>query len=211
MLAVASPDSQVVQELHLVASHVLCEYVERALPRRWRRRGPGGSTAGRRWLGRRPDRPVRTGVEVVLDGGAGPAGRARDEEASVTGPVVVVGDTLLDRDVEGVVNRLCPDSPVPVLDETAHVDRPGGAGLAAVFAAAQGAEVALVTALADDAGGARLSALLAAAGVQVYALPLRRRHPGEDPAAGPGPGAAAARPGRRGRGARASPPRRCCG
>ncbi|MEU7588073.1 PfkB family carbohydrate kinase [Micromonospora sp. NPDC049230] len=88
------------------------------------------------------------------------------------GPVVVLGDTLLDRDVEGVVNRLCPDSPVPVLDETAASDRPGGAGLAAVFAAAQGAEVVLVTALADDAGGARLSALLAAAGVQVYPLAL---------------------------------------
>ncbi|MGC5019599.1 PfkB family carbohydrate kinase [Micromonospora sp. DT47] len=88
------------------------------------------------------------------------------------GPLVVIGDTLLDRDVEGVVNRLCPDSPVPVLDETAHVDRPGGAGLAAVFSAAQGAEVALVTALADDVGGARLSSLLTAAGVQVYALPL---------------------------------------
>ncbi|MFG1839973.1 PfkB family carbohydrate kinase [Micromonospora sp. NPDC049175] len=88
------------------------------------------------------------------------------------GPVVVLGDTLLDRDVEGVVNRLCPDSPVPVLDETAASDRPGGAGLAAVFAAAQGAEVVLVTALADDAGGARLSALLAAAGVRVYPLAL---------------------------------------
>ncbi|MGC4869823.1 PfkB family carbohydrate kinase [Micromonospora sp. DT53] len=88
------------------------------------------------------------------------------------GPVVVLGDTLLDRDVEGVVNRLCPDSPVPVLDETTATDRPGGAGLAAVFAAAQGAEVVLVTALADDAGGARLSALLSAAGVQVYPLAL---------------------------------------
>ncbi|PMR60683.1 D-beta-D-heptose 1-phosphate adenosyltransferase [Verrucosispora sp. ts21] len=90
----------------------------------------------------------------------------------MTGPVVVLGDTLLDRDVEGVVNRLCPDSPVPVLDEMAHVDRPGGAGLAAVFAAAQGAEVVLVTALADDAGAARLGVLLAAAGVQVYPLRL---------------------------------------
>ncbi|NLU78746.1 bifunctional heptose 7-phosphate kinase/heptose 1-phosphate adenyltransferase [Micromonospora sp. HNM0581] len=90
----------------------------------------------------------------------------------MTGPVVVVGDTLLDRDVEGVVNRLCPDSPVPVLDEIANLDRPGGAGLAAVFAAAQGAEVVLVTALADDAGGARLGVLLAAAGVQVYPLRL---------------------------------------
>ncbi|MFI7578623.1 SIS domain-containing protein [Micromonospora sp. NPDC049497] len=31
-LAVPSPDSQVVQELHLVSSHLLCEYVEQALP-----------------------------------------------------------------------------------------------------------------------------------------------------------------------------------
>ncbi|OKI45067.1 D-beta-D-heptose 1-phosphate adenosyltransferase [Micromonospora sp. CB01531] len=92
--------------------------------------------------------------------------------SNVTGPVVVLGDTLLDRDVEGTVNRLCPDSPVPVLDESTYVDRPGGAGLAAVFAAAEGAEVALVTAVADDAGGARLGTLLAAAGVQLYALPL---------------------------------------
>jgi rfaE bifunctional protein nucleotidyltransferase chain/domain len=90
----------------------------------------------------------------------------------VTRKLVVVGDTLLDRDVEGVVNRLCPDSPVPVLDENNSVDRPGGAGLAALFAAGRGFEVALVTALADDEGGARLSQLLTAAGVQIYGLPL---------------------------------------
>ncbi|MFC6023104.1 PfkB family carbohydrate kinase [Plantactinospora solaniradicis] len=90
----------------------------------------------------------------------------------MTRKLVVVGDTLLDRDVEGVVNRLCPDSPVPVLDENNSVDRPGGAGLAALFAAGRGFEVALVTALADDEGGARLSQLLTAAGVQIYGLPL---------------------------------------
>ena len=32
VLAVPSPDSQVVQELHLVSTHLLCEYVDRALP-----------------------------------------------------------------------------------------------------------------------------------------------------------------------------------
>ena len=47
--------------------------------------------------------------------------------------LVVGGDPLLDRDVEGVVPRLCPDSPVPVLDEQVSLDRPGGAGLAALF------------------------------------------------------------------------------
>jgi D-sedoheptulose 7-phosphate isomerase len=32
VIAVPSPDPQVVQELHLVSAHVLCEYIERALP-----------------------------------------------------------------------------------------------------------------------------------------------------------------------------------
>lgn len=89
----------------------------------------------------------------------------------MTGPIVVVGDTMLDRDIDGAVARLCPDAPVPVLDEHHSTERPGGAGLAALLAARCGRPVVLVTALADDAGGARLSALLAAAGVSVYAMP----------------------------------------
>src|SRR5689334_17979779 len=47
--------------------------------------------------------------------------------------VVVVGDVLLDLDVHGTVERLCPDAPVPVLDVTGEVARPGGAGLAAAL------------------------------------------------------------------------------
>ncbi|GAA0471799.1 bifunctional protein HldE [Paractinoplanes deccanensis] len=86
--------------------------------------------------------------------------------------LVIVGDTLLDKDVEGSVQRVAPDAPAPVLDERQVTERPGGAGLAALLAAGQGHDVALVTALADDAGGARLSELLTAAGVRVYALPL---------------------------------------
>jgi D-beta-D-heptose 7-phosphate kinase/D-beta-D-heptose 1-phosphate adenosyltransferase len=86
--------------------------------------------------------------------------------------LVVVGDTLLDRDVEGRVQRVAPDAPAPVLDEESVTDRPGGAGLAAMLATGHGYDVALVTALADDAGGARLSELLTAAGVEVYALPV---------------------------------------
>jgi D-beta-D-heptose 7-phosphate kinase/D-beta-D-heptose 1-phosphate adenosyltransferase len=87
-------------------------------------------------------------------------------------PIVVVGDALLDRDVDGSVRRLSPDGPAPVLDETSTMDRPGGAALAAALAARSGREVILITALADDAGGARLRHLLASAGVSVYAQPL---------------------------------------
>ncbi|MEU4477515.1 PfkB family carbohydrate kinase [Micromonospora sp. NPDC023966] len=90
----------------------------------------------------------------------------------MSGPLVVVGDALLDRDVAGVVGRVAPDAPVPVLDERSAVDRPGGAGLAALLAAGQDTEVALVTALADDTGGARLAELLAGAGVAVYPMRL---------------------------------------
>jgi len=86
--------------------------------------------------------------------------------------LLVVGDTLLDRDLVGTVDRLCPDAPVPVVDEPVQVSRPGGAGLAALLAAADGRDVWLVTALADDAGGRELAELLASAGVRVVDLRL---------------------------------------
>jgi rfaE bifunctional protein nucleotidyltransferase chain/domain/rfaE bifunctional protein kinase chain/domain len=86
--------------------------------------------------------------------------------------LTVVGDTLLDRDLDGRVERLCPEAPVPVVDAVARRSRPGGAGLAAALVAADGHEVMLVTALAHDEGGWELSALLEAAGVEVVDLGL---------------------------------------
>ncbi|MFD7436730.1 D-glycero-beta-D-manno-heptose 1-phosphate adenylyltransferase [Streptomyces sp. NPDC059861] len=66
-------------------------------------------------------------------------------------PLVVVGDVLLDEDIEGVATRLAPDAPAPVVDVTQDRTHPGGAGLAAALAARGGREVILVTALGDDA------------------------------------------------------------
>jgi D-beta-D-heptose 7-phosphate kinase / D-beta-D-heptose 1-phosphate adenosyltransferase len=75
--------------------------------------------------------------------------------------LLVVGDALLDRDVIGRVERICPDAPVPVVDvETVH-ERPGGAALAALLAAQAGAEVTLATAVGTDRPGLRLRSLLA--------------------------------------------------
>jgi rfaE bifunctional protein nucleotidyltransferase chain/domain len=74
--------------------------------------------------------------------------------------LVVIGDSLLDIDLEGHVERLAPDAPVPVLDDLVEHARPGGAALAASMAAADGHEVVLVTAIGDDEAGARLAALL---------------------------------------------------
>ncbi|MET9306874.1 D-glycero-beta-D-manno-heptose 1-phosphate adenylyltransferase [Streptomyces cellulosae] len=65
-------------------------------------------------------------------------------------PLVVVGDVLLDEDIEGVATRLAPDAPAPVVDVTGDHRHPGGAGLAAALAARGGRDVVLVTALGDD-------------------------------------------------------------
>jgi D-beta-D-heptose 7-phosphate kinase / D-beta-D-heptose 1-phosphate adenosyltransferase len=89
--------------------------------------------------------------------------------------LVVVGDTLLDRDIVGRVTRICPDAPVPVVDVDDEVTRPGGAGLAAVLARRAGADVVLVTSLADDAAGALIRLQLDAAGIRV--IDLGRREP----------------------------------
>jgi len=87
------------------------------------------------------------------------------------GPLVVVGDALLDIDLEGSASRLTPDAPVPVLDDLVEKPRPGGAGLAAAMAARDGHDVVLVTALGSDEAGARVESLLEREGVRVVRLP----------------------------------------
>lgn len=93
------------------------------------------------------------------------------------GPLVVVGDALLDVDVEGVVERLCPDAPVPVLEHASEVVGPGGAGLAAALAARDGAEVLLLAALPDDPEARRVAGLLERAGVQLVRVPAEGATP----------------------------------
>ena len=85
------------------------------------------------------------------------------------GPVVVIGDCLLDVDLEGDASRLSPEAPVPVVEDPSAYHRPGGAGLAAALAARGGTEVVLITALGEDPAGHRLAELLP---VDLVRLPL---------------------------------------
>ena len=81
--------------------------------------------------------------------------------------VTVVGDVLLDVDINGTATRLSPDAPVPVVD-VAHIRRrAGGAGLVATLLARDGHDVALVTAVSDDDGASHLRRALA--GVAILA------------------------------------------
>ncbi|HET7329075.1 MAG TPA: PfkB family carbohydrate kinase [Nocardioidaceae bacterium] len=89
----------------------------------------------------------------------------------MSGPLVVIGDALLDVDVIGRAQRLCPDAPVPVLDELTEQPRPGGAALAAALAADDGNDVVLITPLGDDEAGEQLRALLEPRGLRLVALP----------------------------------------
>ena len=93
------------------------------------------------------------------------------------GRLVVVGDALLDRDLDGRADRLAPDAPVPVVDAIRERPRPGGAGLAAALAVAAGAPVTLVCALGADEAGRQLRTLLERAGVDVCDLGLHGETP----------------------------------
>lgn len=87
-------------------------------------------------------------------------------------PLVIVGDTVLDRDIDGTADRLAPDAPVPVVDVAGERSRPGGAGLAAALAArASRREVVLVTALGDDPASDTVREALAGR-VRLVELPL---------------------------------------
>jgi rfaE bifunctional protein nucleotidyltransferase chain/domain/rfaE bifunctional protein kinase chain/domain len=89
-------------------------------------------------------------------------------------PLVVVGDSMLDVDVEGSANRLSPEAPVPVVEPERIWQRPGGAGLAAVLAARVHPQVVLITATADDSTGRTLAGLFAAdyPGITLLPMPL---------------------------------------
>ena len=93
----------------------------------------------------------------------------------MTAPLVVIGDALLDVDVDGEARRLAPDAPVPVIDDLIERARPGGAGMAALMAARDGHDVVLVCALGDDPAGQRLGGLLD--GLQVVQLPYKGATP----------------------------------
>ncbi|MGO4432044.1 PfkB family carbohydrate kinase [Paenarthrobacter sp. RAF9] len=81
--------------------------------------------------------------------------------------ITVVGDVLLDVDINGAATRLSPDAPVPVVDVAGIRRRAGGAGLVATVLARDGHDVTLVTAVSDDDGASHLRRALA--GVSVLA------------------------------------------
>ncbi|MEJ0012298.1 MAG: bifunctional heptose 7-phosphate kinase/heptose 1-phosphate adenyltransferase [Bauldia sp.] len=73
--------------------------------------------------------------------------------------VLVVGDVLLDRFIDGKVTRISREAPVPVLKFGRSQAHPGGACNVAANILATGGAVTLVGLIGDDAAGAELLAL----------------------------------------------------
>ena len=84
--------------------------------------------------------------------------------------VWVIGDVMLDEYVSGVVDRISPEAPVPVVRVRETEFRLGGAANVARQAAALGARVSLAGAVGGDDSGARLLELCAASGIDTRAV-----------------------------------------
>ena len=90
--------------------------------------------------------------------------------------VIVIGEAMLDRYVEGRVTRVCREAPVPVVAFDRVADVPGGAANTAAAVAGLGAQVRLISAVGNDADGLAAIESLQDAGVateSVYRVPGR--------------------------------------
>lgn len=70
--------------------------------------------------------------------------------------VLVIGDGMLDRYLWGVVKRMCPEVPVPIVDIAECQDVAGGAANTAANAARLGAQVEFLSVIGTDEEGDRL-------------------------------------------------------
>ncbi len=84
--------------------------------------------------------------------------------------VLVVGDVMIDTYTKGIVERMSPEAPVPILDVKSRFDRLGGAANVALNLKALGAEPFVCSIIGDDEQGKRLIQLMQEQGLEVGGL-----------------------------------------
>ena len=90
---------------------------------------------------------------------------------------VVAGDLMLDRYITGVVDRMSPEAPVPVVRVEEERAAIGGAGNVAANIAALGAGCSVIGCVGDDADGNVLRAALADRGIDISGLAVTPKRP----------------------------------
>ena len=88
--------------------------------------------------------------------------------------ILVVGDVMLDRYIHGVVERISPEAPIPILRPTHIEDRAGGAANVALNLASLGANVVLASAVVWDSSTDALQTILDRAGVSLTGTGIER-------------------------------------
>jgi rfaE bifunctional protein kinase chain/domain len=75
-------------------------------------------------------------------------------------PILILGDVMIDRYINGKVTRISPEAPVPIVEFRNQVNRLGGAANVALNIKALGAKPLLVSMVGDDENAAILEQLL---------------------------------------------------
>jgi rfaE bifunctional protein kinase chain/domain len=84
--------------------------------------------------------------------------------------LLLLGDVMLDEYLWGQVRRICPEAPVPIVEEMRRSSVPGGMANVAVNAAALGAHVALCGVVGGDPQGEALRTMLGLLGIDSTGL-----------------------------------------
>jgi D-beta-D-heptose 7-phosphate kinase/D-beta-D-heptose 1-phosphate adenosyltransferase len=86
--------------------------------------------------------------------------------------ILVVGDVMLDKYIQGSVDRVSPEAPVPVVHATRRSQKPGGAGNVAMNVVGLGARATVVGFAGEDEDRTALAQALAAGGVEARLIPV---------------------------------------
>ncbi len=78
-----------------------------------------------------------------------------------TKKILVIGDVMLDHYMEGIVNRISPEAPVPVVEVKNEYTRLGGAANVAFNLASLGAQPQLIGIIGTDQSGQELKKIMA--------------------------------------------------
>jgi len=84
--------------------------------------------------------------------------------------VLVIGDLILDEHIEGEVQRISREAPVPIVEEQRRHFKPGGAANTIYNLASLGARTTAIGVIGQDRSGTELLKLLVAAGVETIGV-----------------------------------------
>ncbi|MDF2388642.1 hypothetical protein JMG10_44930, partial [Nostoc ellipsosporum NOK] len=88
--------------------------------------------------------------------------------------VLVVGDLILDRFVNGVIERISPEAPIPVLHGRGETSAMGGAGNVVANIISLGARAVPVSVIGTDVAGDSLVRMLGELGAETAGLSQQR-------------------------------------